>query len=107
MPAVPPVLTDEQRRKALIKADAVRSRRAIVKKEIKASKISFEELLEMAKNEDALAGMKILTALECVPGIGKVKARRKMKELKISEVRRIKGLSPKQKTALLSIFKES
>lgn len=104
MPAIPPKLTNQQRLDALIKADKVRSRRAVIKKEIKAGKISFQELLEMATGEDALAGMKVLTALECIPGIGKVKARRKLKEINVSEVRRIKGLNQKQRDALLSLF---
>lgn len=107
MPAVPPKLTDQQRRDALIKADKVRSRRAVVKKEMRAGKVNFQDLLDLAVREEALAGMKVLTALESIPGIGKVKARRKLKEINVSEVRRIKGLNKKQTKALQSLFIES
>ncbi len=82
----------------------MRKRRADVKQEIRKGEIDFVQLLEMAEKEEALAGIKVLSVLESIPGIGKVKARRRLAELNISEVRRVKGLSPRQKDALLSMF---
>ncbi len=104
MPAIPPKLTPEQRKAALEKAGQVRSRRAEIKKNLKQKELNFLDVIELSEKEEALAGFKVLSLLESVPGIGKVKARRKMAELGISEIRRLKGLSPKQKTALLGLF---
>ena len=36
--------------------------------------------------------MKVLAVLESLPGVGKVKARRIMEEIGISETRRVRGL---------------
>ncbi len=107
MPAIPPKLTPEQRRQSLIKAGIVRKRRADVKHQIKKGEINFALLLEMAEKEEALAGIKVLSVLESIPGIGKVKARRRLAELNISEIRRVKGLSLRQKNALLGMFSGS
>jgi len=43
-------------------------------------------------------------ALEKLPGVGKVRARRIMAELEISESRRLRGLGTKQRAALLAAF---
>jgi ribosomal protein S13 len=48
--------------------------------------------------------MKVLTVLESLPGLGKVKARRLMEELSISESRRIRGLGSQQRETLLKRF---
>ena len=43
-------------------------------------------------------------ALYTQPGLGKVKAFRLMEELGIAENRRLRGLGPKQREALLAAF---
>jgi len=45
--------------------------------------------------------MKVLAVLEALPGTGKVKARRLMEHVGISETRRLQGLGAKQREALL------
>ena len=45
-----------------------------------------------------------VTVLESLPGVGKVKARRTMEELEISENRRVRGLGTHQRRALLEHF---
>ena len=62
--------------------------------------LSFRELLEQAERDDVVAKMKVLTVLESLPGLGKVKARRLMDEIGISESRRVQGLGDKQRRAL-------
>ena len=42
--------------------------------------------------------------LESLPGVGKVKARRTMEEIGISETRRVRGLGDQQREALLESF---
>jgi len=48
--------------------------------------------------------MKVLAVLESLPGVGKVKARRTMEEIGISETRRVRGLGTQQRQALLDTF---
>ena len=45
--------------------------------------------------------MKVLAVLECLPGLGKVKAGRPMDEIGISETRRVQGLGDQQRKKLL------
>ena len=62
--------------------------------------LSFKELLDQAERDEVVAKMKVLTVLESLPGLGKVKARRLMDEIGISESRRVQGLGAKQRMAL-------
>jgi ribosomal protein S13 len=48
--------------------------------------------------------MKVLAVLESLPGVGKVKARRTMDEIGISETRRVRGLGDQQRSKLLDTF---
>jgi ribosomal protein S13 len=48
--------------------------------------------------------MKVLSVLESLPGVGKVKARRTMEEVGISETRRVRGLGEQQRSKLLAAF---
>ncbi len=45
--------------------------------------------------------MKVVSVLESLPGLGKVKARRLMEEIGISETRRVQGLGDQQRRKLL------
>ena len=46
--------------------------------------------------------MKVLSVLESLPGLGKVKARRLMETVGISESRRLQGLGANRRDALLT-----
>ncbi len=97
----PPSLSPEQRQKALEKAAAVRRQRAELKDHLKSGRISLKQLLEQADGDETVGKMKVLAALESLPGTGKVKARRLMETIGISEGRRLQGLGAKQREALL------
>ena len=99
-----PELTDEQRRAALVKAAEARRTRAEIKELLKMGSLTFPELLTRADNDPGVAKMKVLDALESLPKLGKVKARRAMEEIGISESRRLKGLGSQQRSDLLSRF---
>jgi hypothetical protein len=99
-----PELTDEQRRAALVKAAEARRARAEIKELLKMGSLTFPGLLERADNDPVIAKMKVLSALESLPKLGKVKARRTMEEIGISESRRLKGLGSQQRSDLLSRF---
>jgi ribosomal protein S13 len=48
--------------------------------------------------------MKVSAVLESLPGVGRVRARKLMERLDISESRRMRGLGAKQKENLLAEF---
>ena len=98
-----PTLTEEQRKEALAKAAEARKRRAELKGQLKAERLSLRDVL--SRQGDAIVGkMKVSSVLESLPGVGKVRARRIMERLDISATRRVRGLGAKQKDALLTEF---
>ncbi len=98
----PPALTPEQRQAALDKAAKVRRDRAEVKEKLKMGSLSLSDLLERADMDETVGKMKVLSVLESLPGLGKVKARRLMDSVGISESRRLQGLGANQRDALLA-----
>src|SRR5918992_3864236 len=100
---LPPPLSEEQRRQALEKAAIARRKRAELKEQLKSGRISLKELLERT-NDDVVGKMKVSTVLESLPGVGRVRARKIMERLDISESRRMRGLGAKQKENLLGEF---
>lgn len=102
---LPPVLTEEQRRQALAKAAEARRKRAEVKEALKNGRTTLRELI--GKTTDEVVGkLKVSAVLESLPGVGKVRAKKIMERLDISESRRMRGLGAKQKDALLKEFAE-
>jgi ribosomal protein S13 len=61
------------------------------------------ELLDL-RGDDIVGKMKVLAVLESLPGVGKVKARRTLDEIGISETRRVRGLGDQQRKALVEAF---
>ena len=98
--ALPPSLSPEARQAALQKAAAARRQRAELKEKLKMGSLTFKELLDQADRDEVVAKMKVVAVLESLPGLGKVKARRLMEEIGISETRRVQGLGDKQRRAL-------
>ncbi len=98
-----PTLTEEQRKEALAKAAEARRRRADLKAELKAERVSLRDVLGR-QDDDTVGKMKVSSVLESLPGVGKVRARKIMERLDISSSRRVRGLGAKQKDALLAEF---
>ena len=103
----PPQLTPEERQAALLKAAVSRKRRAEIKAKIKNGVISFDAILELARDEDAIAKMRVKELLESLSGVGKVRAQTLMDRLKISPTRRIQGLGRLQIKQLREEFMKS
>ena len=97
----PPALTPEQRAAALEKAAKVRRERAEVKERLKLNQLTLADLLKEADSNETIGKMKVVSVLESLPGLGKVKARRLMETVGISESRRLQGLGAKQRAELL------
>ena len=101
---LPPQLSQEQREAALAKAAVARRERAELKEKLKMGSTNLRELFDQAESDEIVGKMKVLAVLESLPGLGKVKARRLMDEIGISEARRIQGLGRNQREALLAAF---
>lgn len=104
---LPPELSADQRQAALEKAAAARRQRAELKDKLKMGSLSLKELFDQGEGDDVVGKMKVLTVLESLPGVGKVKARRIMDDVEISETRRVRGLGNQQRDALLKLFPAS
>lgn len=101
---LPPDLSPEKRQAALQKAAAARRQRAELKEKLKMGSITLAELLELGSGDEVVGRTKVVSVLESLPGLGKVKARRLMESLAISETRKIQGLGANQRKALLQQF---
>ncbi len=107
--ALPP-LTPEQRAEALKKAAEARRERAAVKARLKDSTgrrgEEIAKVLKEAETNEVIGRLKVAAMLEALPGVGKVKAEQIMKEIGISESRKIRGLGSHQAEKLLAHFAE-
>jgi hypothetical protein len=98
---LPPSLSPDQRQAALQKAAEARRARAELKEKLKMGSITLSELLDQAGKDEIVGKMKVVAVLESLPGLGKVKARRLMEEVGISDARRVQGLGANQRKTLL------
>ena len=97
--ATPPQLSPEQRAAALAKAAEARAARAEIKARLKMGSLSLKDAL--ASSDDNVGKLKVVSLLESLPGVGKVKARRVMDEIGIADNRRVQGLGAQQRASLL------
>lgn len=97
---LPPSLSPDQRSAALAKAAAARRQRAELKEKLKMGSITLRELIEQSERDEIVGKMKVVSVLESLPGVGKVKARRLMEDIGISESRRLQGLGDNQRKRL-------
>ena len=87
---------------ALAKAAKARAARAEIKARLKMGSMSLADALS---STDANVGkLKVLSLLESLPGVGKVKARRIMGDIEIADNRRVQGLGAQQKSKLLELL---
>lgn len=99
-----PELTPEQRTAALEKAAIARRARAEVKNRLKYSSGALSDVVKQGQTDDIIGKLKVVSLLESLPGVGKVKARAIMAEIGIAESRRVRGLGPHQAAALIERF---
>ncbi|MCX4826874.1 integration host factor [Streptomyces sp. NBC_01142] len=97
-----PPLTHAQRAEALQKAAAVRRERAEVLASLKDGRLTLKDVLG---RDDAVIGKThVRRLLEALPGVGKIRAGQLMKDLHISDRRRVQGLGAVQRARMLDLF---
>ena len=101
-PSAVPQRLAEQRRQALQKANAIRSRRAQLKKDLVAGSIRIDKILaappEFAKTE------RLSVLLLAVPGYGRARVSRLLTRIRISDSKTLAGLSDRQRAELIRHF---
>ena len=90
----------DQRMKALRKANDIRSRRAQLKRDLKAGKKKIETLL--LDPPEYVMSAKTFDMLLAVPKLGRVKANRILGQCRISPSKTIGGLSERQRGELVA-----
>ena len=95
-----PARTSEERRAALVYANNIRRERAELRERLKAGSLSLDELLSK-QDSDVVGRWRVISVLESLPGLGKIRARQVMEKVGVSEGRRIKGLGDQQRARLL------
>ena len=99
-----PVMTPEQRADALLKSVAARAARAEVKTSLKRGTTTLQAVIKDAETDETIGRIKVVSLLESMPGVGKVRARQIMERLDIAENRRVRGLGSAQRAALEAEF---
>jgi hypothetical protein len=94
-----PARTHEQRMRALRRANEIRSRRAQLKRDLKAGKVQVEVLL--SNPPDYVLSAKAFDMILAVPKYGRVKANRILTQCRISPSKTIGGLSARQRAELV------
>jgi len=95
-----PQLSAEQKQEALRKAQLMRRKRNQIRQQLKDGLITLQQIMSLVEDE-VVGKMRIRYLLESLPNIGKITAARIMEEIGINATRRLQGLGPRQKEALL------
>lgn len=97
-----PVLTAEQRAKALERAAEVRAARAELKNRLAKGEMTLADAFAQADTDDVVGKMKVKALLGALPNVGAVTVQKWMAEAEIDETRRVRGLGSNQRRVLLS-----
>ncbi len=96
-----PKLSVEEKRRALQKAQEIRSQRAQLREQLKRGELSLRDVLNQAERDEVIGRMRVAYLLESLPQVGKVTTRKIMAEIGIHANRRVQGLGKRQLDALL------
>jgi hypothetical protein len=92
-----------QRLDALGRANVVRTKRATLKRDLKAGRCSIQTLL--TDPPDYIETAKVFDMLLAVPKYGRVKANKVLTQCRISPSKTIGGLSQRQRDELVSLLR--
>jgi hypothetical protein len=93
-----------QRMEALRRANRIRTKRAKLKKDLRAGRASIQTLL--LDPPEYIQSAKVADMLLSVPKYGQVKVNKMLTQCRISPSKTIGGLSPRQRAELVSYFKK-
>ncbi len=102
MTAVTPERSPNQRLAALARANEIRSQRAQLKRDLKAGRISIQQLLTAPPIY--LETAKVSDMLLAVPKYGRVKVNKILHNCRISPSKTIGGLSERQRAELVTLL---
>jgi hypothetical protein len=102
-PTAVPERTHEQRMRALKRANEIRTKRAQLKRDLKAGKVKIERLL--ADPPDYVLSAKAFDMILAVPKYGRVKANKILTSCRISPSKTIGGLSERQRVELVQFLR--
>ncbi|MGH2876745.1 MAG: integration host factor, actinobacterial type [Solirubrobacteraceae bacterium] len=102
-PLAAPERTLIQRMEALQRANDIRSRRAQLKRDLKAGRQPIGELL--LKPPDYLQTAKVFDLLLAVPKYGRVKVNKVLSQCRISPSKTLGGLSERQRGELVALLR--
>jgi ribosomal protein S13 len=97
---VPPTLAPAQRDAAMSKARLLNSERKEIRDQLQQGSLSLAQAL--AQDEEAARGMRVVTVLRALPGIGAATAARLMREAGMDAARRVGALTTGQAARLLA-----
>ena len=92
------------RKSVIANAYSLRCEMSQILLDIASGKLNLSDVLIKNADHDATKRLYIVKALEAIQSVGKVKARRLMADLEITEKRRIESLSNSERRALLEKF---
>src|SRR3954454_8944552 len=101
--ATAPERSLHQRMEALHRANAIRTQRAQLKRDLKGGRVSIHTLL--LDPPDWIETAKVLDMLLAVPKYGRVKANKVLNVCRISPSKTIGGLSQRQRAELVSLLR--
>ena len=92
------------RKSVIAYAYSLRCEMSQVVLDIASGKLNLSDVLIKNADHEATKRLYVVKALEAIQSVGKVKARRLMADLEITEKRRIESLSVSERRALLDKF---
>src|SRR5579862_6513499 len=102
-PTVAPERSYVQRMEALQRANDIRSRRAQLKRDLKAGRQPIDELLRHPP--EYLETAKVFDLLLAVPKYGRVKVNKILSQCKVSPSKTVGGLSERQRGELVALMR--
>ena len=98
-----PARSHDQRMRALEAANEIRTKRAQLKKDLKAGKTRIDSLL--MSPPEYLHSAKVFDLMLAVPKYGRVKVNRVLNQCRISPSKTIGGLSVRQRAELVALLR--
>jgi hypothetical protein len=102
-PSTAPERSLNQRMDALQRANQIRTRRAQLKRDLKAGRYSVHQLL--SQPPEYVETAKVFDMLLAVPKYGRVKVNKILAQCRISPSKTIGGLSERQRSELVSLLR--